>query len=527
VSIRAHSWLIIFVLMHCPIASAETGSYSPTWESLAKNYQCPQWYRDAKFGIWAHWDAQCVPEDGDWYARNMYIQGMPQYQDHLKRYGHPTQAGFMEIENLWHAEHWDPEKLIKLYKRAGAKYFVALANHHDNFDCYDSTYHEWNSVRVGPHKDIVGIWEKVARENGLYFGVSNHSSHAWHWFQTAYGYDVTGPLAGVRYDAFHLTKADGKGKWWDGLDPQDLYGGPNIVIPAGFTSIAAMQKWHWDHDGHWYEDSRDTKFVQNWALRCQDLLDKYHPDFLYFDDTELPFGQTGLDIAAHFYNSNSAVHDGHLTAVMTAKHLQPAHRSAMVEDYERGFADDIQPLPWQTDTCIGDWHYQKNIQYKSVAQVVKMLVDVVSKNGNLLLSIPVRGDGTIDDHEMKFLAGLTRWMDIDGQGIFASRPWKIYGEGPTHVTGGMFNEGGVRYTASDIRFTTKNGDLYIFVMGVPNTDITIHSLGSAAPFSHAIGHITLLGSDEKIQWKQTPDALVIQKPAHAPQVETITFKATF
>ena len=191
------------------------GPFQPTWESLASQYQCPEWFRDAKFGIWAHWSAQCVPEQGDWYARKMYIQGDPDYEYHVAHYGHPSKSGFMEIDNLWRAEHWEPEKLMVLYKAAGAKYFVALANHHDNFDNYDSKYHAWNSVNVGPHRDIVGIWAKVARKQGLRFGVSNHSAHSWHWFQTAYGYDGEGPLAGVRYDAATLTKADGSGKWWD------------------------------------------------------------------------------------------------------------------------------------------------------------------------------------------------------------------------------------------------------------------------------------------------------------------------
>ncbi len=408
------------------------GPFEANWESLAKNYQCPEWFRDAKFGIWAHWTAQCVPEQGDWYARNMYEQGSKQYDYHVKTYGHPSEFGFMELDNLWHAENWDPEKLMQLYKRAGAKYFVALANHHDNFDCYDSKYHEWNSVRVGPKKDIVGTWAKVARENGLRFGVTNHSAHAWHWFQTAYGYDAEGPKAGVRYDAFNLKKEDGKGKWWEGLDPQELYGGPNMVIPDGITTIKAMNAWHNKNDRTWFETPppNNPHFTETWFLRCQDLLDHYHPDLLYFDDIELPLGQAGLDIAAHFYNSNEAANDGKLEAVLNAKKLAPEHRHALVEDYERGFADDIQPAPWQTDTCIGDWHYRKGQKYKSVGQVVRLLLDIVSKNGNLLLNIPVRGDGTIDDNEITFLQKFGDWMQVNNEGIFGSRPGKYSAKAP-------------------------------------------------------------------------------------------------
>ncbi|HEY4260526.1 MAG TPA: alpha-L-fucosidase, partial [Schlesneria sp.] len=226
-----------------PKTEDSTGPFKPTWESLAAGYKCPDWFRDAKFGIWAHWTAQCVPEEGDWYARFMYVEDEPDYKYHVEHYGHPTEFGFKDIDNLWHAENWEPEKLMELYKAAGAKYFVALANHHDNFDCFDSKYHEWNSVRVGPHKDIVGTWEKVARAAGLRFGVSNHSAHAWHWFQVAYGYDPEGALAGKRYDGF-LTKADGNGKWWEGLDPQELYTGPNIVMPDGITTAKDAKAWH-------------------------------------------------------------------------------------------------------------------------------------------------------------------------------------------------------------------------------------------------------------------------------------------
>ena len=344
--------------------------FAAHWDSL-RQYVTPQWYRDAKFGIWAHWSAQCVPEQGDWYARDMYLQGDPQYEHHCKTYGHPSQVGFMEIDHQWRAERWNPDELMRLYKAAGAKYFVALANHHDNFDTFDSKHHAWNSVNVGPRKDIVGGWAKVARAHGLRFGVSNHSAHAWHWFQTAYGYDGEGPLAAVRYDAAKLSKADGQGKWWDGLDPQELYTGPNMVIPDGLRSASAVRRWHRDNDSLWNENPppNNPRFVRNWFLRCQDLLEQYHPDLVYFDDTGLPLGQAGLDIAAWYYNANRAWNGGRLDAVLNAKKLTDEQRPGLVEDIERGFSENIRPLPWQTDTCIGDWHYRRSLfeehRYKS------------------------------------------------------------------------------------------------------------------------------------------------------------------
>jgi alpha-L-fucosidase len=504
------------------------GPFEPTWESLVQNYQCPEWFRDAKFGIWAHWSAQCVPEQGDWYARLMYIQGLSQYKYHVAHYGHPSQFGFMEIDNLWRAERWEPEKLMQLYIDAGAKYFVAMANHEDNFDCYDSKYHAWNSVRIGPHKDIVGTWAWVARAGGLRFGVSNHSSHAWHWFQTAYGYDAEGPLAGVRYDAFRLTKADGKGKWWEGLDPQELYCGPSIVIPDGLTSMKEAHKWHDANNLPWTEEppADNPAFTEKWFLRCQDLLDRYHPDFLYLDNTGLPLGQAGLDIAAHFYNANIA-RNGKLEAVLTAKMLPPERRPAMVLDWERGASRTIQPLPFQTDTCIGQWHYKRDIEYKTVGQVVRMLADVVSKNGNLLLSIPLRGDGTIDERERTFLKGMANWMKVNGEGIFGSRPWKVYGEGPTEVPRGRAADNPIPYTQEDIRFTAKNGALYVYVLAIPTKAVTVKSLGLGAEFAQPIAEIKLVGSDERITWKQSRDGLIIEKPVKFPSEDVIAFKATF
>lgn len=505
------------------------GPFQSTWDSLSEHYQCPEWFRDAKFGIWAHWSAQCVPEQGDWYARSMYIEGTKQYNYHLAHYGHPSQFGFMEIDHLWKAEHWDPEQLMELYIAAGAKYFVALANHEDNFDCYDSKYHAWNSVNVGPHRDIVGTWARVTRAHGLHFGVSNHSSHAWHWLQPAYGYDAEGPLTGIRYDAYQLTKADGKGKWWDGLDPQDLYGGPHIVIPDGFTSMNAAQAWHDAHDLPWTEapPPNDPHFVNEWFFRLQELIDKYDPDFLYLDNTELPLEQAGLDIAAHFYNANIARHGGRLEAVLTAKGLRPEHRRALVQDWERSVSGGIQFYPFEADTCIGQWHYKKDIQYKTVGQVVRILADVVSKNGILLLNIPQRGDGTIDEREVVFLEGMAKWMKVNGEGIFSSRPWKVYGEGPTKVPRGRAGDQPLPYTQSDLRFTTRDGKLYVFVMAIPTEAIAVESLGLAAGLAPPIAAVSLVGSNEPVRWKQDREALHIEKPARMPSADVISFKVTF
>jgi alpha-L-fucosidase len=516
------------------------GPFQPTWESLASQYHTPDWFRDAKFGIWAHWSAQCVPEQGDWYARQIYQQGHAHYNYHVKTYGHPTKFGFMEINHLWKAERWEPEKLMALYKKAGAKYFFALANHHDNFDNYNSRYHAWNSVNVGPKKDLIGGWGKAARAEGLRFGVTNHAARSWLWFQAAYGYDAEGPLAGQRYDAYTLTKADGKGKWWDGLNPQELYAGRSIVIPDGFKTPAEMSTWRRANEKA-DDDARpaveNPAFMAKWFLRCQDLIDSYQPDALYFDNSELPLGSAGLDIAAHYYNASLARHGSGVDVVLNAKKMSEAHRPALVEDIERGVADGIRPLPWQTDTCIGDWHYRRSTfeqhRYKTAPQVVQMLIDIVSKNGNLMLNIPVRGDGSIDSDEVAVVEGIAEWMAKNGEGIFATRPWKVYGEGPS-VTGpvqrGQF--GGARdvraYAAGDMRFTQKGNALYAFLLAAPANNVAVvRSLAAGSPLGGGkkVGDVSLLGHGP-VRWTQDAEGLRVTLPEGLAASPAHTLKIT-
>jgi alpha-L-fucosidase len=506
----------------------QTGKFEPTWESL-KQYLCPDWFRDAKFGIWAHWTAQCVPEQGDWYARKMYIEGDKDYTYHLEHYGHPSKIGFKDIDYIWRAEKWDPDKLMQLYKRAGAQYFFALANHHDNFDCFDSQYQPWNSVKIGPKKDIVGIWAQTARKYGLRFGVSVHAAHAWSWFEPAQGADKTGPWAGIPYDG-KLTRADGKGQRWDGLDPQDLYA----------QDHTPGQKLQWEWNAARGSSIPDQAYIEKFYNRTVDLINKYHPDQLYFDDTVLPLypiSDVGLRIAAHFYNSNMREHAGSLEAVLNGKVLNEEQRQCMVWDIERGQSRQIEPFPWQTDTCIGSWHYDRSLferhKYKSVRTVVQMLADIVSKNGNLMLNIPVRGDGTIDDDELAFLQGLATWMDINREAIFGTRPWKVFGEGPAsagaELTAQGFNEGkGKPFTAEDVRFTSKGDTLYAILLGWPDGPVNLKALGRNAKLVETrVRQVALLGSKEKLRWSLTDEALVIQKPKLKPCDEAVVFKLSF
>lgn len=510
-------------------ASAAAGPFQPNWESLIDGYQTPEWFRDAKLGIWAHWGPQCVPERGDWYGRQMYIQGNPFYDHHVRTYGHPSEVGFMEIMNQWRADAWDPDGLLDLYQAAGAKYVVAMAQHHDNLDLFDSS-HPWNSLRVGPGRDIVGTWEKLVRARGLRFGVSNHGAHAWHWWQTAYGYDAEGPLAGRRYDAARLTKADGVGKWWEGLDPQELYTGPTFAPPDGITSIEAMNAWHDARDGQWIETPPENNpaFVRSWVTRQRELVDRYRPDMVYFDNYGLPLGQHGLDATAHYYNASLGWR-GELP-VVNGKRLTPEQRRGIVETFERGFTDALMPEPWQTDTCIGDWHYNRaryvDHSYVPAKAVLQRLCDVVAKNGNLLLNIPMRGDGSIDGDERTILAGMAAWIAVNGEAIFGSRPWTRYGEGPTAVVTGMQNEGGARpWTAQDIRFTTRAGTLYALALDWPDDGVVrVRSLGRGALGGRTVERVEMVGADAPLTFRQSDDELILTLPDQRPTAFVPAFR---
>ena len=493
------------------------GPFKPDWTSL-EQYQTPEWYKNAKFGIWAHWGPQCQPEYGDWYARGMYQEGSDQYNYHVKKYGHPSKFGFKDVIHEWKAVNWNPEELVSLYKNAGAKYFMALANHHDNFDNYNSTYQPWNSVKLGPKKDLIGGWAKAAKNNGLHFGVSVHAAHAWSWYETAQRYDKNGSLAGVPYDG-KTTKQQGAGKWWNGYHPQALYAQNHPLSENSWDNGMIHRQWNWGNG----VTPPSKEYCEKFYNRTVELIDKYEPDLIYFDDTALPLwpvSDAGLRIAAHMYNSSIQKH-GSLEAVIFGKILNEQQRKCMVWDIERGQSNVIEPNTWQTDTCIGSWHYDKRIfenhHYKTAKTVVHTLVDVVSKNGNLLLSIPVKGDGTIDSDEREVVKGITDWMKVNSESIYDTRPWTVLGEGPAMLATAAlsaqgFNEGkGKPFTAEDLRFAQKEGNLYATTMGVPTKQVLVKSLAS----KQATG-VRLLGYNDTLKWENTSNGLLISLPDNMP-----------
>ena len=499
-------FLVLFLVStyNAPLSAQENnqGKFKPTDESL-QQYKYPAWFRDAKFGIWAHWGPQAVPRQGDWYARNLYVQnGQPwetdAYKSHLKTYGHPSVSGFKDIIPLWKAEKWNPEELMRLYKKVGAKYFVSMGTHHDDFFLWNSKIHKWNSVNMGPKKDVVGLWQKAAQNEGLRFGISEHLAASYTWYQTAHSSDKTGDKAGVPYD---------------GNDPQyeELYHGKAAADDTGWMT-------------------KNPVWQKEWFAEIKELVDMYKPDLLY-SDCALPFGnEVGRGLIAHYYNENMDKNNGRLEAVYTCK--EPS-KGRFAQDVERGVLDSISEFPWQTDTSIGDWFYRTGQKYKTSEEVIQMLVDIVSKNGNLLLNVVQTPEGDLEPDVLNILDGIGNWTKVNSEAIYSTRPWKIFGEGPStdkNQEKGQF--GGLKdirsYQPADIRFTTKNGVVYAFCMSTPTEDIQIKALGKISEYmDHKISSISMLGSKEKIKWKQGVNALIINKPTVMPDFKVVVFAVKF
>ncbi len=380
-----------------------------------------------------------------------------------------------------------------------------MANHHDNFDNFNSKYQSWNSVALGPKKDIVGTWKKLAGGAGLHFGVSVHGARAWNWYEDAQGADKTGALAGVPYDG-KLTKADGKGLWWEGLDPQELYA-QNHAIGA----------------------PPDAAYVTKYFNRIKDLIDSYHPDLIFFDDPKLPLGDTGLNLAAHLFNSNPQWNGGKQQAVIIADGFSVTDQRAITNNLERNMTLDMLKTPWNKGNCLGPWHYSiadyNSNRYQKTQSMIHLLVDVVSKNGTFLLAIPLPGSGEIDDKASAFLAEMTHWMNVNGEAIYGTRPWSIYGEGPAAKNDATAKDAAVnpprglgpQLGAKDIRYTTKGDVLYAFAMGAPQDGkITLKSLAAKSPlYPGEIANIQVLGGPDKLEYTRDDSGVNVTVPATA------------
>jgi len=475
--------------------AARPGPFAGTRESL-KQYRVPDWFRDAKFGIWAHWGPQSAAEAGDWYARNMYMQGSEQYKYHVATYGHPSKFGFKDVIPTWKGDRFDPDHLVQLYKKAGAKYFVSMGVHHDNFDLWNSRHTRWNAVNMGPKKDIVGLFRQAALRQGLKFGVSEHLWISYKWFAVSHASDRTGPLAGTPYD---------------GADPKNA----DLYHDAAAAQFAGREL-------QWGPEGIPDSWRQHWFLRIQDLVDQYQPDLLYTDGA-LPFEEYGLRLVAHHYNESAKRHGGNVEAVYTSKRREDCDVGACVLDVERGIVDRIWPNPWQTDTCVGEWHYKRNARYKTAKTVIDMLADIVSRNGNLLLNFPLPNSGELDREELRILSEITAWMAVNGEGIYGTRPWKVFGEGPGAQVKpkAAFNENGRQdLTAEDVRFTSKGNSLYAFIMGWPQPEAVVHAV------AQKVENVELLGYAGKLQWSQDAGGLKVRMPSAKPCEHAVALKIT-
>lgn len=431
---------------------------------------------------------------GDWYARNMYIEGSDQYRYHVRRYGHPSKFGYKDICALWKAEKFDPDELMALYYKAGARFFVAQATHHDHFFNYASEVNRFNSVNIGPGRDICGAWKAAADRYNMPFGLTEHLAASFSWWHCNKGADKTGPYAGVPYD---------------GNDPE-------------YRDFYHDNYEHNDQNAPWL--TGNTRFQDYWLSAVKEMIDKFHPDLLY-SDSELPFGNDGykhgLEAVAYLYN-DSIAKNGFNNAVYTQKNRDAKIFKVGVLDIEKSQLPGIQEDPWETDTCIGNWFYDVRQTYKKPGHIIEMLVDIISKNGTMLLNILQRPDGTIDEWERWTLEEIGTWFGVAAEGVYGTRPWRVYGEGESRVVIDGFRESQVAWGSSDYRFTCKHKDVYAFMMCAPaDRRAVVRSFTEA----DTIEKVTLLGYGE-VPFAQNFGVLTVSLPENLPTQYTNCLKIT-
>jgi alpha-L-fucosidase len=466
--------------------AAHEGPFRPDWESLQK-YEVPDWYKDAKFGIFIHWGVYSVPAFGsEWYPRDMYREDSDEHKHHLATYGPVDKFGYKDFVPMFKAEHFDPAAWARLFKEAGAKYVVPVAEHHDGFAMYGSGLSDWTAAKMGPHRDVIGELARAVRAEGLRFGASSHRVE--HNFFLGVGRQISSDINDPQYAAFY-----GPAHNW-------LEARQGTPLSNDFTFVSSA----------WTAD---------WLARSSEIVEKYHPDIMYFDWwIGQPSVRADLTRFAAFYYNTSLKYGDHV-GVINYKDFAIQEHSAVL-DLERGQLGDIRPLYWQTDTSVSNksWGYIQNDTFKTPQFVVQQLIDIVSKNGNLLLNIGPRSDGTIPEEVQAVLRDVGAWLKINGEAIYGTRPWKIFGEGPTKVAAGSFHDTDTAgYTAEDFRFTRKGTTLYAIELGWPASgEALIHSLGSAAANSQKVASVVLLGSEAKLAFQQQPDGLRIKLPAQPP-----------
>ena len=457
--------------------SRADGPFRPDWASL-QTHKTPRWYADAKFGIFIHWGLYSIPAFGsEWYSRNMYVQGSAEFAHHVATYGPQSKFGYKDFIPLFKAEHFDPAAWMTLFRAAGARYVVPVAEHHDGFSMYDTRLSDFSSVKLGPKRDVVGEIKKAAHAHDLHFCLSSHrAEHDWFFDEgRKFPSDVADPAHAGLYGP-----------------AQSRIPGPNSDdLFSDYTYVSQ----------YWLDD---------WLARQAELVQRYDPELIYFDwwIGQPSFRNTLPSFLAYYYNH--AAREGG-TAVVNYK-LGEFADGAGTLDIERGQAPGIRPDTWQTCTSISDksWGYIENDTYKSVAQIVYLLADIVSKNGNLLLNVGPHADGRIPDAARETLLAVGAWLKTNGEAIYGSRPWERFGEGPTETANGSFSESKVKpYTAQDFRFTTKDGLLYAIQMAEPDGPKAV--ITSLKP-GRRVKSARLLGLDAPLAFEQTDAGLVLSLP---------------
>jgi len=476
----------------------QQGPYRPDWQSL-RTYTAPDWYRDAKFGIFIHWGVYSVPAFGnEWYPRNMYREDTEEYKHHLATYGPPYKFGYKDFIPMFRAERFDPAAWARLFKQAGARYVVPVFEHHDGFAMYDSGLSDWTAVKMGPHRDLWGELAKAVRAEGLHLGASSHRVE--HNFFLGVGRDLRSDIN----------------------DPQNaaLYGPAHRWLEAKNGTPLSNDFTFVSHE--WTND---------WLARSAEIVLKYKPEVIYFDWwIGQPSVREDLTRFAAFYY-NASLQNGSGVGVINYKDFAMQEESAVL-DVERGQLAGIRPLPWQTDTSISDksWGYIQNDTFKSPEFIIHQLVDIVSKNGNLLLNIGPRPDGTIPDEVQSVLRAVGSWLKVNGEAIYGTRPWTRFGEGPTQVAAGSFHDTDTQaYSAEDFRFTSHGDVLYAIELAWPSGGKTvIHALGTgAAAQGRRVQSVALLGSTPKLSFEQQSDGLHMQLPEPAQGKFAYAFRITF
>jgi alpha-L-fucosidase len=468
-------------------------AYEPSWESL-KRHEVPQWYRDAKFGIFIHWGLYAVPAFGnEWYPRNMYQRGTPEFEHHVKTYGPQSRFGYKDFIPKFTAERFDPDAWAALFKESGARFVVPVAEHHDGFAMYDSKLTEWDAKDKGPRRDLVGDLARAVREQGLVLGLSSHRAEHWWFFDGGTEFD-----SDVRDPKFATFYGPAKPKAKDVSREMDAGHGP------------------------------DQAFLDDWLARTEELVDKYRPQLVWFDwwIGNEKFEPYLRRFAAHYYNRGLEWDRG---VAINYKH-KAFPEGAAVLDVERGQLADIRAEFWQTDTSVSknSWGYVEGQDYKSADSIVDDLVDIVSKNGALLLNIGPRPDGTIPEPEQRTLREIGRWLAENGEAIYGTRPWQVYGEGTTEVVAGSFNDTKRQpFTGRDVRFTTKGDDLYAIALAWPGEALVVRSLGTAAPAARRVAAVELVGSAARLTWSQTADGLRVEMPKVRTDDYAYVFRVRF